>query len=71
MNKVFSDFLAWTREHQWGCDESHDLTLADGTKLSVWDSGVLEVTPENPGRKDIILQTRLQLIKANALLKKI
>lgn len=55
MNKVFSDFLAWTREHQWGCDESHDLTLADGTKLSVWDSGVLEVTPKNPGRKDIIL----------------
>lgn len=55
MNKVFSDFLAWTRENEWGSDESHYLTLADGTKLSVWDSGVLEVTPANPGRKDIIL----------------
>ena len=25
--------------------ESHDLTLGNGTKLSVWDSGVLEVSP--------------------------
>lgn len=55
MNKVFSDFLAWTREHEWGCNESHDLTLSNGIKLSVWDSGVLEVMPVNPGHKDIVL----------------
>lgn len=55
MNKVFSDFLAWTCEHEWGCNEGHDLTLSDGTKLSVWDSGVLEVAPVNPGYKDIVL----------------
>jgi len=55
VNKVFSDFLAWTREHEWGCSESHDLTLGNGTKLSVWDSGVLEVSPANPGHKDIVL----------------
>lgn len=55
MNKVFSDFLAWTREHEWGCSESHDLTLSNGTKLSVWDSGVLEVSPASPGHKDIVL----------------
>lgn len=55
MNKVFSDFLAWTREHEWGCDESYNLTLSNGTKLSVWDSGVLEVSPASPGHKDVVL----------------
>lgn len=55
MNKVFSDFLGWSCEHQWGCDETHERTLSNGTRLSVWDSGVLEVVPQHPGHKDVIL----------------
>lgn len=52
---VFNDFLQWTREHQWGFEGHFERTLADGTSLTVWDSGVLVVEPAKPTAKDIII----------------
>ncbi|PYE31170.1 succinylglutamate desuccinylase [Idiomarina fontislapidosi] len=55
VDQVFSNFLNWTREHEWGYPEQFNKTLDNGTRLTVWDSGVLVVEPEQPGDKDIII----------------
>ena len=51
------DFLALTRRHEWQLDP-FAFDLANGTRVSVWDTGVLclEPTGTSPsGRKDIVL----------------
>ncbi|KPD24982.1 MULTISPECIES: succinylglutamate desuccinylase [Idiomarina] len=55
MNKAFEDFLAWTCANEWGSEETQKKTLNNGVTLSIWDSGVLEVSPPKPGKKDIVL----------------
>ncbi len=55
VDQVFSNFLNWTREHEWGYPEQFQKTLDNGTQLTVWDSGVLVVEPKHTGDKDIIL----------------
>lgn len=55
MNKAFEDFLGWTCANEWGSEATQVKALDNGVTLSIWDSGVLEVTPPKPGTKDIIL----------------
>lgn len=44
------DFLALTRRHEWQL-EPFAFDLANGTRVSVWDTGVLCLEPmgESPG----------------------
>ncbi len=52
------DFLALTRRHEWQL-EPFAFDLANGTRVSVWDTGVLCLEPTGRrrlgGRKDIVL----------------
>ncbi|PJG59006.1 succinylglutamate desuccinylase [Aeromonas cavernicola] len=50
------DFLALTCRHEWLL-EPFTYDLADGTRVQVWDTGVLclEPPPERCGKKDIVL----------------
>jgi succinylglutamate desuccinylase len=54
------DFLAMTRSHEWQLDP-FDFALPDGTRVSVWDTGVICLEPaigaggQPGGRKDIVL----------------
>lgn len=55
MDFQHDDFLQWTRDNEWGVTDSFHTQLADGTGISVWDSGVMVVTPAQAGDKDIVL----------------
>ncbi|MEN9585075.1 MAG: hypothetical protein RLZZ616_2081, partial [Pseudomonadota bacterium] len=54
------DFLALTRRHEWQL-EPFTFDLPGGTRVSVWDTGVLCLEPakggdgQPGGRKDIVL----------------
>jgi succinylglutamate desuccinylase len=52
------DFLALTRRHEWQL-EPFAFNLTDGTRVSVWDTGVICLEPASeagqPGHKDIVL----------------
>lgn len=49
------DFLAFTRANEWSSEQTQDFTLANGTRVQVWDSGVIVFDPQQAGDKDIIL----------------
>ena len=51
------EFLAFSRSNEWGSDNTQDFTLANGTRVQVWDSGVIVFEPKNAGNKDIILSS--------------
>lgn len=55
MQKVFDDFLSWTCENPWGSNEQLSKRLNNGTQLTVWDSGILLVEPEQSSDKDIVI----------------
>lgn len=50
-----SGFLTWTRENEWGAEALTPVKLLNGTRVEVWDSGVIVFTPANPNNCDIIL----------------
>ncbi|MGX5913719.1 succinylglutamate desuccinylase [Aliidiomarina sp. Khilg15.8] len=49
------NFLEYTRAHEWGADIDDVVTLTNGTRMEVWDSGVVVFTPPEPGSLDLIL----------------
>lgn len=55
MEQVFSDFLGWTRANEWGQTPSYEKHLNNGTKVSVWDSGIMVVEPPQTTAKDIVI----------------
>jgi succinylglutamate desuccinylase len=50
------DFLSITRENEWHLD-SFDFTLENGTKVQVWDTGVICFEPLMVTEKDIVLSS--------------
>lgn len=49
------NFLSWTRAHEWGTDIYARETLENGTRIEVWDSGVIVFTPAYPNQRDLVL----------------
>lgn len=52
---LVTDFLQWSREHEWHAEPIPPVTLANGTCVEVWDTGVIVFTPAQANERDIIL----------------
>jgi|SRR5690554_5273373 len=52
---LHANFLSWTRENEWTAEALAAVELANGTRVEVWDSGVIVFTPQTPNNRDIIL----------------
>lgn len=54
----FSDqnFLAFTRENEWGADINVEQQLGNGITMQIWDSGVIVFSPAKPAQAfDLVL----------------
>lgn len=51
------DFLSYSRHHEWNIDQPFDFTLTNGTKVEVWDTGVIVFSPNQLTSSDIILSS--------------
>ncbi|RUO22630.1 succinylglutamate desuccinylase [Aliidiomarina iranensis] len=50
------NFLAFTREHEWGADIQVEQQLSSGITMQIWDSGVVVFTPaQETAALDLIL----------------
>lgn len=50
-----TSFLNWTRANEWQADPLAPVELDNGTRVEIWDSGVIVFTPPNANNRDIIL----------------
>lgn len=50
-----TNFLRWTRDHEWTAPAQESVTLENGTQIDIWDTGVIVFTPKQPNARDIIL----------------
>jgi len=39
------DFLTFSRNNEWGIEQTQDFTLENGCRVQVWDSGVIVFEP--------------------------
>lgn len=54
------DFLTFSRNNEWGIEQTQDFTLENGCRVQVWDSGVIVFEPAvspKQATKDIILSS--------------
>lgn len=51
------DFLAFSRHHEWGCEQTSAFTLKNGCHVQVWDSGVIVFEPVGNTSIDVILSS--------------
>lgn len=52
------NFLQFTLEHEWGTAIDVQQTLANGTRMEIWDSGVICFTPKNEASAlDLVLSS--------------
>lgn len=55
MKRTWTDFLAWSCEHEQGGVTPHEERLENGVNVQVWDSGVMVIEPAKPGGKDVVI----------------
>ena len=51
------DFLSFSRQNEWSISDTTQFTLENGTKVAVWDTGVIIFEPAHDTQADIILSS--------------
>jgi len=51
------DFLSFSRHHEWSIEQAFNFSLANGTQVEVWDTGVIAFTPAQATTCDVILSS--------------